>query len=234
MKKHLLLFILFSAFFVAVVKSQSLVAIGVPEVVTGPANEKISAAFDIQNVSEFTVNVKIRRIIIEEVSGSFNNMCWGIACYSPFIDDTPDGILINPGALENSFKGDYEGNGNAGVSIIKYCFYNADEPDDSTCVIVTFDATPVSIASLVSNDNFIIFPNPAKEIISVYSSLLANQNGTIEIVDFSGKVLKSELTGKVEKTNVDVSDLSNGIYFCRLLIEGRPVTMRKISIVNGK
>jgi hypothetical protein len=59
--------------------------------------------------------------------------------------------------------------------------------------------------------SFIVAPNPGTDIISVIS----NQNGVIEFVDLSGKILISQNKTN-EKETIDVSNLKAGMYLVRL------------------
>lgn len=67
----------------------------------------------------------------------------------------------------------------------------------------------------INNYNISIYPNPAKNKISVNSSIEINK---IEIIDVYGKIISSE---NVKNTNysIQVSNLSNGIYFIKLQTE---------------
>ena len=64
---------------------------------------------------------------------------------------------------------------------------------------------------------FNIYPNPATEFVTVeLSDNVKNiENTDIEIIDLNGKTLKA-IKAKSEKTNIDVSDLSTGVYFVKV------------------
>jgi hypothetical protein len=58
---------------------------------------------------------------------------------------------------------------------------------------------------------FVIAPNPGTDIVNIMS----NQNGVIEFLDLSGKILLSQ--DKLnEKETVDVSNFKAGMYLVRL------------------
>ncbi len=72
-----------------------------------------------------------------------------------------------------------------------------------------------NISNVFNNDNeFIIFPNPAKNILQVkVTNTYSNAN--IQIIDITGKVVISVLLNET-KQNINVSELNNGVYFIKV------------------
>jgi PKD repeat protein len=84
--------------------------------------------------------------------------------------------------------------------------------------------TTVSINGI--NDELMIYPNPAKELLNINlgNNLQAEQ---ISLIDLSGRTV-----AKVNQSNqIDVSQLSNGTYFLRILAEGKQ-WMKKIQVIR--
>ncbi|MBN2777075.1 MAG: alkaline phosphatase family protein [Bacteroidales bacterium] len=75
-----------------------------------------------------------------------------------------------------------------------------------------------------------IYPNPANDILFVESNLTEVKNSNIQIMDISGKIIKSIITDKRE-TNIDVSDISEGLYLLKF-DNGKQVKTKKIQIVK--
>lgn len=87
-------------------------------------------------------------------------------------------------------------------------------------------AINVGISEVVKQNDFSLFPNPAKSIITIASTI----NGTVkinyEIVDVLGKVvMASDHTGH-DKFSVNISDLNSGIYFLRLQVNNSVVVKK--------
>jgi len=59
-----------------------------------------------------------------------------------------------------------------------------------------------------ATSSVMIYPNPAQDFITIQTSNIVN---AVKITDFSGKVLY-----KGTGTNLDIRNLSNGIYFVRV------------------
>lgn len=71
-----------------------------------------------------------------------------------------------------------------------------------------------------------VYPNPAKEVFTVFTS----QNGasTIVITDLLGKTVK-QLTANDSRTEVDAMDMQNGVYFVKVT-QGNMSTTQKVVI----
>jgi acetyltransferase-like isoleucine patch superfamily enzyme len=71
--------------------------------------------------------------------------------------------------------------------------------------------------------SFSLFPNPAQNSIGITMSCDKKENISLTIVDILGKETLSNITFKnIENSaliNIDISEMSNGIYFCSLTNE---------------
>lgn len=73
-----------------------------------------------------------------------------------------------------------------------------------------------------AEDKFSVFPNPAIDAINVAISLTNSENTVINVLDISGKVIKTVNVGNVQgekNLSIDVQDLSTGVYFVELVNE---------------
>jgi hypothetical protein len=87
---------------------------------------------------------------------------------------------------------------------------------DKTVVLAKYKADknatpPDNTASLenVTSNNFVIFPNPAKENLSI---LGLTEKATIHVIDQSGKVIKDIISTQGQES-FDLKGIENGIYF---------------------
>jgi len=84
-------------------------------------------------------------------------------------------------------------------------------------VFGSFADLTVSITNskTTTNDNFNVFPNPAKEVIYFRHTKEITTNYTIELIDLSGR---SIITSSTFMTNqLNVKGIKNGIYFIRFM-----------------
>ena len=65
-------------------------------------------------------------------------------------------------------------------------------------------------------DGFRIFPNPVKEYLTISSFPDEALNGLVEVAGLDGNVIKSSMVTDVTELKIDVQDLVDGIYICRL------------------
>lgn len=76
------------------------------------------------------------------------------------------------------------------------------------------------------NPEFTIHPNPTHEQI-VLSFMLVNDNVNFEIFDSTGKILKKGVLDKRRNHQLDVSNLSGGIYFLKINTKSKNVAVKK-------
>lgn len=70
----------------------------------------------------------------------------------------------------------------------------------------------VNNPKLPSND-IKVFPNPAKDIINIEIGNKTIESGTIDLIDVSGKTILQAKLKNQNKTEFDISNISQGIYF---------------------
>jgi hypothetical protein len=76
---------------------------------------------------------------------------------------------------------------------------------------------------------FEIFPNPAAGKFKVQSSKFKVEEAKLEIYDLNGrKLLEKQIIAGTNNSEIDVSQLKSGVYFCRLLIEKYSATQKLI------
>jgi hypothetical protein len=76
-----------------------------------------------------------------------------------------------------------------------------------------------------STNNFSIAPNPANDYLTVSSK--NNGISNLEMTDVNGRIVKTVKVGNLNETNVNISDLSSGVYMMKITTENGNAT-RKI------
>lgn len=93
-----------------------------------------------------------------------------------------------------------------------------------TTDIVTLNVTQTSISESNLDKEIYVYPNPAKDFINVNSN--KNINSTYTLTNFLGKeVVKGEF--KSDKNKLDISNLSNGIYYLKIEESSKTVKVIK-------
>jgi hypothetical protein len=68
-----------------------------------------------------------------------------------------------------------------------------------------------------------LFPNPTKENVHVYVSEFFNQ---IQVTDIRGNIVFEEQYSFIKQTTLNLSELSNGIYYVNLIMDDSIQTER--------
>lgn len=189
----------------------------------------------VHNNSDNGANVKVVREQVSLVDGSSNYFCWG-ACYPPFVDSSGMTMFIPAGGQSGDidFSAHYEINETVGLSIIKFHYYNVDNPDDKIVVVVKFDTRPDGIneAILAKIKVSDIYPNPAVNYVDLNYDLPREvETATVKIVNILGSVVKEQQidTGN-GKLRMDISDMNDGIYFYSIFVNGEAYKTKKLIV----
>ena len=188
---------------------------------------------DVKNVSADSVEVKARKHEVELIPGSVNMFCWGV-CFSPYIYLSPDPITIHSGEICEDFGGDYQPNDSSGVSILRYSFFDINNPADSVYFYVEYNAGPVGIEETVLNKLSFsnAYPNPAGSFTS-FDFVLPNEtiSSSIKIHNLLGAIVKEEkITEKSGKITVNLSDLNDGVYFYSVEVNNETYVTKKLIV----
>lgn len=84
--------------------------------------------------------------------------------------------------------------------------------------VYSLPGTILGVAQNQTEDNFFLgFPNPAADSITIVHSLKNGETGLLQIFDTNGKkVMEKNIIGTSAEINIDISDLSHGIYIYKL------------------
>ncbi len=83
----------------------------------------------------------------------------------------------------------------------------------------------VNTNSVVSND-FSVFPNPTKDIINVSNKLTSINS--VEISDLNGRVVNTVNSIDAQNVQINISDLSSGIYMMKIVSDKGIITKKVI------
>jgi hypothetical protein len=165
----------------------------------------------VENISNKNINIKVKKTEISVVPGTENSFCW-VMCYDASVLVSTQYITIPAHSINNTdFYGEYYPKGHLGTSIIRYTFFDMNNPSDSVSMIAVYVATPVGIQEMPINALISLFPNPTNGIVNLNIDVVDNL--TIEIFNsFGAKVFEEQ----IQSNKIDLSILSEGIYFYRL------------------
>jgi len=194
----------------------------------------------VRNLTSASVDVIIRREIIQLVEETENSFCWG-GCYSPAVNVSPVPKTLEAGAvcgtsdlsfhhqIDLSYSGDPD-NFVFGTSIVKYYAYPEGNGEDNACIEIWFAYGAESV-----DENKISFshayPNPASSLVHFNYQLPATGNVSVSVYNLLGQeVLSQQLDALQGQAVLSVADLTEGIYFCNLKVDGRAVKTEKFVV----
>ena len=114
--------------------------------------------------------------------------------------------------------------------MIKYYAYLADNADDKVCIEIWFGYGASGI-----DENKISFghayPNPASFMVPFNYQLPTTGNVSVSVYNLLGQeVLSQQLDALEGQAALSVADLTDGIYFCNLKVDGRAVKTEKFVV----
>jgi len=194
----------------------------------------IAVGVYVTNNSTASLDVKVRKDEITLLSGVFNTFCWG-QCFSSSTIESPNPVAIGAGETNNNdFHADYNANGNDGVTLNRYTFFDMNSPGDSVCVFIKFISTPTSVQDVASLKTEISspYPNPTSSRCQFsYNVPMTANDSRIIIMDLTGNLVNTtSLIPGEGKVTIDVSSLPSGIYFYSLWVYDKAITTRKLIV----
>src|SRR4030095_5630743 len=118
-----------------------------------------------------------------------------------FSEQTVDGGFILGGYSSSNISGNKTENSNGG-----YDYW-----------IVKILAQPTSVTEVITQNNLLLYPNPANSTLTIETGNLQTSERRLVISDVAGRMSYSKtITGTSAKHNIDISSLSQGIYFVQL------------------
>lgn len=113
--------------------------------------------------------------------------------------------------------------GSAGIT----WYYTSSTPVIRAMFDPTIGVNEVNNAASVS-----VYPNPANNIATVEVALTESAVVMVEVMDLTGKLVASNSFGNLSagsnRLNLNVSDLSEGTYFCTIVINGERITKKMV------
>jgi len=132
-----------------------------------------------------------------------------------------DFVMPNSGNNNGVFKIDFFSNATAGIGTAKIALKSVKTSFTDTITAECKIWTVATKETVKQTKEFIFYPNPAKdELVLKYNS---KENIQVEIFNILGSKVKTfNLYGG--QTNINISELENGIYFLRLKDEGKTIS----------
>jgi len=188
----------------------------------------------IKNVSPNNVTVKCKRIIVSMQTGNTNYFCFAGTCFGPGTRVSTTSAAMSPDSTNSTFIGYLNDAGGTQDDTVTYCFFNEADTTDATCYTVIYHFRPTGIPTISAGNGMLlnVYPNPVDFQATFQYSLPKDINSaTVIIMNMLGnKVGEFELNTNRNTAVISTADLSNGIYFYSLEVDGRVVSTKKLMV----
>lgn len=205
-------------------------------------NTSVDAVVTMVNTDTRTLKYRITATPLTAIpTGSGWQTCYASNCYggSPTlipISSAPPAELAGSGT--ETLKFTYEPDVNTGTVEMKFCVYNEDNPNDSSCVKVTYVTTASSSIQEVMNaykpQAQLISANPAYDFVSFnYQLHPKNKNAVLLMTNSLGQVIAQQnITEMQGIAFIHVGNLPNGVYHAYIQSQSEPVLINKIVVAH--
>lgn len=185
----------------------------------------------IRNLSGNDLNVVVERDEVSVAEGSINYFCWGM-CFSPTVSVSRPPVPVAAGELtgEDALAFHYMPEASTGSSSIRYYAYDPEVEDSRISIIIVFNSSE-NVSENAFADMGCAYPNPASSAVHFNYELSAGVRASIAVYNLLGQeVLKQDLDALQGQAVLSVADLTEGIYFCNLKVDGRTVKTEKFIV----
>jgi hypothetical protein len=196
--------------------------------------EPIQARINVTNNTSSAMDILVKKIVVDTLTGTSNYFCWGV-CYPAWVYEAQGPVNLEAGATTEGFYGDYVPEGIPGKSHIMYVWWDAANPDDSVAVTVEFNASPAGIDDQANATAITkVYPNPAISFVNFdYRFNNTATDSRIIISNILGaEIMEVELNGYEGTKRINVSELTEGIYFYNVISNDRLIETKKLIIRN--
>ena len=96
-----------------------------------------------------------------------------------------------------------------------------------------YTLAPKGYPSLIKENSVKVYPNPAKKQFTIEFNDIINSNALIEIYGNMGNLVHSEIMQSgVYIQNINVSQLKDGLYYYRIIMNDSNISSGKLIILN--
>jgi hypothetical protein len=192
-------------------------------------------SLSITNISCGTVTAKAKEIPDSLITGAKVSLCFAGSCYGQYATTfiSPSSATLAASAENSTFTGDYHPLGHLGESTVIFEFFNVANVDDSSWVVVHFDATPAGIKQITSVNAEISnpYPNPASDFTSFNCSLPKNTGkAKLVISNILGSEVKEMNIEKEGKITLNTRDLMDGVYLYSFIFDDKRLLTKRLII----
>jgi Secretion system C-terminal sorting domain len=204
------------------------------------ASEELDMGWDvICNTMEAT-DIKCVATVQQITPGANYQYCWGSAC-SPWVSTNnalQEIVTMAPQESNSSFHVKYRHYGNAGQSIVRFCWSDVNNTTNIFCYDLTFCVDVegnciVAVDEVKSTASIArIAPNPSNDLaVLSYEFSARPNNAQLVIYNVLGELVDSfSVSQRAGQLSVSTKELQNGIYFCSIMLDGKKMETKRLVV----
>ena len=202
-----------------------------------PDSVELITYLNVKNISNNPVSVLCKKTELTMLDSTEITMCWAGGCYGSSTYISPNAKDIAAGQTITEFSGHYTqiafGHFTSGLSVVRWVFYDETNANDSVSVTVRYTTFPTGLDDAKEPQGMLsnAYPNPANGNATCSYSLHSGSQGTILIRNILGESVQTHLlSASSGKVTINSMNLSDGIYFCSLLVDGKICQTQKLMV----
>jgi hypothetical protein len=202
-----------------------------------PDSVELVTYMNVKNIGAKPIDVFCKKTHLAMLDSTEITMCWAGQCYPPFVNISTFSQPIAVGQTITDFIGHYTqiafNHFKPGESVIRWVFYDRSNVNDSTSVTIKYTSYPLGIedANAIQTVLSNAYPNPAGTNATISYSIPSGSIGAIIIRNLLGSTMQSDqIASGNGKFNISTTNLSDGIYFYSLMVNGKIIQTKKLMV----
>jgi hypothetical protein len=108
-----------------------------------------------------------------------------------------------------------------------YIYFDFNEPVVTNTAINTIETVTGIKTSFLNNDEWTVYPNPSTGVLNIVNNKSVKEISLLQILNSIGQIVFEETITSNYK-NIDLSKLSNGVYFVKIVSDKQSVIKRVV------
>lgn len=187
----------------------------------------------LRNLTGQDLNVLVGKEVIEDLAGVMNSFCWG-NCFAPTVMVSPNPVTVAANSVSDegmlSFHALFDDDVFGKVQV-KYSAYDERYPEDAVTINVVFHKSGEGVHEATAVRFGQAYPNPASSVVNFDYNVNASDRASVSVYNLLGQeVMNLPINTLQDRLAFAVSNLNDGIYFCKLFVNGCALKTEKFVV----
>ena len=185
----------------------------------------------LRNLTSGDLNVIVEKEVLEDLEGTMNFFCWGQCFSNTIFVSAPVTVAANSLNTDDlSFHTLFEETV-FGKVLVRYSAYDERNPDERVTINVVFNKSGVGVRETAPVHFGQAYPNPASSMVNFDYTVNAGDIASVSVYNLLGQEVRNQQVNNLQgHLSISVADLNEGIYFCKLFVNGQSVKTEKFVV----